>query len=157
MFSNVFYWMKTLISNNMCSLGSNWQYIITGLDNGLALNRGQAIIWTNDSLVNWHIYASLGLNGITPKDRGKWIISQIAKFMGPTWSPPGSCRPQMGPMLAPWSLLSGMILNRTDKTTAKPRAANHVHLISFISNISNKSVCDFVLMICSDICWVNTS
>ena len=32
--------------------------------------------------------------------------SQIAKFMGPTWGPPGSCRPQMGPMLAPWTLLS---------------------------------------------------
>ena len=26
--------------------------------------------------------------------------SQIAKFMGPTWGPPGSCQPQMGPMLA---------------------------------------------------------
>ena len=24
--------------------------------------------------------------------------SQRAKFMGPTWGPPGSCRPQMGPM-----------------------------------------------------------
>ena len=34
-------------------------------------------------------------------------ISQIAKFMGPTLGPPGSCRPQMGPMLAPWTLLSG--------------------------------------------------
>ena len=28
--------------------------------------------------------------------------------MGPTCSPPGSCRPQMGSMLAPWTLLSGM-------------------------------------------------
>ena len=27
--------------------------------------------------------------------------------MGPTWGPPGSCRPQMGPILAPWTLLSG--------------------------------------------------
>ena len=35
---------------------------------------------------------------------------QIAKFVGPTWSPPGSCRPQMGPMLAPWTLLSGILL-----------------------------------------------
>ena len=35
--------------------------------------------------------------------------SQIAKFMGPTCGPPGSCRPQMGPMLAPWTLLSGLI------------------------------------------------
>ena len=30
--------------------------------------------------------------------------SQIAKFMGPTWGPPGSCRPQMGSMLAPMNL-----------------------------------------------------
>ena len=28
------------------------------------------------------------------------------KVRGPTWGPPGSCRPQMGPMLAPWNLLS---------------------------------------------------
>ena len=27
--------------------------------------------------------------------------------MGPTWGPPGSCRPPIGPMLAPWTLLSG--------------------------------------------------
>ena len=33
--------------------------------------------------------------------------TQIAKFMGPPWGPPGSCRPQMGPMLAPRTLLSG--------------------------------------------------
>ena len=35
---------------------------------------------------------------------------QIAKFMGPTWGPPGSCRPQMGPMLVPWTLLAGATL-----------------------------------------------
>ena len=35
-------------------------------------------------------------------------MSRIAKFMGPTWGPPGSCRPQMGPILAPWTLLSGV-------------------------------------------------
>ena len=27
--------------------------------------------------------------------------------MRPTWGPPGSCRPQMGPMLAPWTMLLG--------------------------------------------------
>ena len=32
-----------------------------------------------------------------------------SKCMGPTWGPPGSCRPQMGPMLAPWTLLSGVM------------------------------------------------
>ena len=41
-----------------------------------------------------------------------WGWSQIAKFMGPIWGPPGSCRPQMGPMMAPWTLLSGMPTNR---------------------------------------------
>ena len=29
--------------------------------------------------------------------------------MGPTWSPPGSCRPQIGPMLATWTLQSGYV------------------------------------------------
>ena len=42
-------------------------------------------------------------------------ISQITKFMGPTWGPPGSCRPQIGPMLAPWTLLSGMLFYVTYK------------------------------------------
>ena len=38
------------------------------------------------------------------------IPTLIARFMGPTWGPPGSCRSQMGPMLAPWALLSGWVL-----------------------------------------------
>ena len=41
-------------------------------------------------------------------------ITPIAKFMGPTWGPPGPCRPQMGPMLAPWSLRSGQSLLTTE-------------------------------------------
>ena len=36
------------------------------------------------------------------------MISQRARFMGPTWGPPGSCRPQVGPMLALWLMLSGL-------------------------------------------------
>ena len=31
----------------------------------------------------------------------------IAMFMGPTWGPSGAERTQVGPMLAPWTLLSG--------------------------------------------------
>ena len=42
--------------------------------------------------------------------------SQIAKFMGPTWDPPGSCRPQMGPMLVPWTLLSGLLAYKSCRT-----------------------------------------
>ena len=34
-------------------------------------------------------------------ERCENLKSQRAKYMGPTWSTPGSFRPQMGPMLAP--------------------------------------------------------
>ena len=37
------------------------------------------------------------------------LPTQITKFMGQTWGPPGSYRPQMGPMLAPWTLISGNV------------------------------------------------
>ena len=33
----------------------------------------------------------------------------MAMFMGPTWDPSGADRTQVGPMLAPWTLLSGTI------------------------------------------------
>ena len=46
-----------------------------------------------------------------------YMQSQIAKFMGPTWGPPGSCRPQMGPMMAPWTLLSGRVFGSTTLVT----------------------------------------
>ena len=39
----------------MCSLGSNWQYVINGSDNGLAPIQPQAIIWTIDGLIYWRI------------------------------------------------------------------------------------------------------
>ena len=35
------------------------------------------------------------------------ICTLIARFMGPTWGPHGTNRTQAGPMLAPWTLLSG--------------------------------------------------
>ena len=33
----------------------------------------------------------------------------IARFMGPTWGPSGADRTQVGPMLVPWTLLSGKL------------------------------------------------
>ena len=35
------------------------------------------------------------------------IITLIARLMGPTWDPSGADMTQVGPMLAPWTLLSG--------------------------------------------------
>ena len=37
------------------------------------------------------------------------INSLMARFMGSTWGPSGSDRTQVGPILAPWALLSGFI------------------------------------------------
>ena len=36
----------------------------------------------------------------------------IARFMGPTWGPPGSCRPKMGPSRPHGDLLSGKMLTK---------------------------------------------
>ena len=33
----------------------------------------------------------------------------IARFMGPTWGPPGADRTQVGPMWATWTMLSGSL------------------------------------------------
>ena len=48
---------SSLIENYF--LGCDCWEIIIGLDNGLAPNRRQAIIWPNDDPVQWHIYAAL--------------------------------------------------------------------------------------------------
>ena len=37
----------------------------------------------------------------------------IVRFMGPTWGPSGADRTQVGPMLAPWTLLSGPVYLHT--------------------------------------------
>ena len=64
---------------------------------------------SNDS---WQKYVKLlnfKLNNqISTLSLNSAVMSQIAKFIGPTWGPPGSCRPQMGPILARWTLLSGV-------------------------------------------------
>ena len=38
-----------------------------------------------------------------------WVETLIARLMGPSWGPSGADRTQVGPMLAPWPLLSGTV------------------------------------------------
>ena len=68
----------------------------------------------------WSLYASVNLVDIKNVCRltasihypNSWLvakISLIARFMGPTWGPSGADSTQVGPMLAPWTLLSGII------------------------------------------------
>ena len=43
-------------------------------------------------------------------DHQVWALyTHIAKFMWPTWGPPGSCRHQMSPKLAPWTSVTWII------------------------------------------------
>ena len=46
----------------------------------------------------WHNSVEAGLSAKNPL---------IARLMGPTWGPSGTDRTQVGPILAPWTLLSG--------------------------------------------------
>ena len=67
--------------------------------------------------------------------------------MGPTLGPPGSCRPQVGPMLAPWTLLSGMLFSNRHwpRHFVGGRLASHSH-IKFV-NVSQS----IILMACSSL------
>ena len=74
-------------------------------------------------LILYEIYKKVRIHGITLiQHRWKlenirhqllWIecshvrLSFIARFMEPTWGSSGADRTQVGPMLAPWTLLSG--------------------------------------------------
>ena len=54
--------------------------------------------------------ASPALGPIILLHQGQWSNgTQIATFIGPTWGPSGADRTQVGPMLAPWTLLSGKL------------------------------------------------
>ena len=51
------------------------------------------------------------LVGSCDTPRSICLDALIAKFMGPTWGPSGADRTQVGPMLAPWTLLSGWLID----------------------------------------------
>ena len=61
--------------------------------------------------------------------------------MGPTWGPPGSCRPQMGPILAPWTLLS-----RKDPQKSPMNYASRVSFIHLFMDAIKWSATQMKLM-----------
>ena len=56
----------------------------------------------------------------------------IARFMGPTWGPYGADRTQVGPMLAPWTLLSGYRCEKHNHQGKKPTCCRH--LLNIVCN-----------------------
>ena len=61
----------------------------------------------------------------------------LTRFMEPTWSPPGFCRPKMDPMSAPWTLLSGALSRIAYPTRSIPwpyisaRLSTYAALLSY--------------------------
>ena len=52
----------------------------------------------------------LSFNVTLPPENNVWsTVTQLVRFMGPILGPLGSCRPQVGPMLTPRTLLSGKL------------------------------------------------
>ena len=63
----------------------------------------QNLVFCHVSCYHW-IYCS-------PYNIVYCFYSLIERFMGPTWGPSGADRTQVGPMLAPWTLLSGLLIH----------------------------------------------
>ena len=97
---------RGVLDNNV-SIGSN---------DGLASNRWQAIIWSNDDPVHWHIYASSGLNELTHWGQCYDLLSLhmtravvacvvIRLFQGPTHTTSSRCLVVLWTIHTPWNLL----------------------------------------------------
>ena len=79
----------------------------------------------------WH-YISFALKQPILAIMMTMLTSLIERFLGPTWGPSGADRTQVGPMLAPWTLLCGY------------NAISH-HMLNHILNL--------VLISCPDYTW----
>ena len=58
-----------------------------------------------------------------------YFSTLIARFLGPTWGPSGADRTQVGPMLAPWTLLSGYTFIRFQQNCNATKQYHEIHSI----------------------------
>ena len=79
-------------------------YISSG--NGLVLLGRVLLLW-------WSVHMCRPKWSIFQAQVSIWVdflsSPQIARFLRPTWGAPGADRTQVGPMLAPWTLLLGVV------------------------------------------------
>ena len=106
----------------MSRLGSHW------------LDSTNTYLNLFNNLIDYTVRNNLALTATITRDftstsdltKQWWIdcgFTALAMFMGPTWGPSGSCRSQMDPMLAPWSLLLGGLF----PTISVARVGNRPH------------------------------
>ena len=62
-------------------------------------------------------------------------ITLIAKFIGPTWGPSGADRTQVGPMLAPWTVLSGNVILSLHGQNGRPFEDHFFNCIFLNGNV----------------------
>ena len=82
-----------------------------------------------------------------------FLPTLLARFMGPTWGPPGADRTQVGPMLAPWSLLSGKFQLLFTIMISKCIFSEHMTPFNAAEEISRNLVALQVLVWTNDM-WV---
>ena len=75
-FLNKNVWIPIKKITEVCSKGSNYQHPSTGSDNGLALSRRQAIIWTNDcQFTDAYMRHSFSMSCMLfTRSKYKWIL-----------------------------------------------------------------------------------
>ena len=74
------------------------------------------------------------------------ITSLISRFMGPTWGPSGADRAQVGPILVPWTLQSGIQISNCYQTKNKSDSKYCFIIDNTPCVISNR---------CTSIIWCN--
>ena len=108
-------WTEVGIPHDFLFPSITWAHKALHLtQNPLQLNLPQSVFWlVNHTSGEWQQSISWIRGHLIPNslfDTRSTLIPKatlIARFMGPTWGPSGADRTQVGPMLAPWTLLSG--------------------------------------------------
>ena len=81
-------------------------YVAWVVAGGFPSQRGSKIFPCHDVIMIWFVPYIVPV--VLDRVHIGGMRSLIARFVGPTWGPSGADRVQVGPMLAPWTLLSGM-------------------------------------------------
>ena len=116
-------WFRIYCQNHHRYVSRQWLkfVLVVRVMSGKSQGTFSAIPWQPCCCIMWYFvnsrfypycrelghYHSLPKNDMAGPLPVKYAGIQIARLMGPTWGPPGSCRSQISPMLAPWTLLSG--------------------------------------------------
>ena len=66
----------------------------------------------------------------------------IARFMWPTWGPTGADRTQVGPVLAPWTLISGYLWPR-EASVGMWTSSSEVQINTFACSTPSHYLCQF--------------